>query len=276
LTSLKEIRRRIRTVRSTGEITKAMEMVASARLRSLQRAINSFLSYASGWDEVIRQVLADKDAAKEISRIFPSTAVPVVITLGSDKGLVGGYNHRLVDLVIKQFGKEDFNLIVVGRRIRDLFRRRQIVATAEFENISHPPFYQYAEGITRSAWDLVQLGRVGSISICFTPSQEGMPQVETLLPPDVKGKGKPVLWEPKSENLLPRLLPLYLRSRIESALLSAAVSEEIARASSMGEATKNAEDLLEDLIREYNSARQGAITAEILDVVGGSQAESLS
>jgi F-type H+-transporting ATPase subunit gamma len=274
-----DIRRRIKSVKNIEQITKAMKMVAAARLRRAQEKAAASLPYT----EKVREVLASvANHASDLSH--PLLEVREVknigyLVLSADKGLAGAYSSNVIKEVLPHItDKNSSSIIAVGRKARDYFKRRGYPMDEEFTGFSEKPTIQHAIAIARSVAEGFKSGKYDEIHLVYTLFHSAITQKATsvkLLPiEDVKGDtdSHDYIFEPSAEEVLNHLVPQYLQTTIYGALLQAAASELGARMTAMGSATDNAEELIAKLILNYNKIRQATITREISEIVGGAEA----
>lgn len=278
--SAQDIRRRIKSVKSIQQITKAMKMVAAARLRKAQeRAITS-----RPFTEKIRQVMASvahnaRDAVHPLLEVREVKRVGYLI-LSSDKGLAGAYSSNVIKEALSHvINRENTGFITVGRRARDYFKRRGFPIDAEYSGFTERPSYQNAVAIARHIAGSFSAGDYDEIYLVYTQFLSPLnqkPQVIRLLPID-SGSGDDeakteYIFEPSAADVLSILLPRYIETVIYGALLQSAASELGARMTAMESATENAEELISKLVLNYNKVRQATITREISEIVGGAEA----
>ena len=274
-----DIRRRIKSVKSIEQITKAMKMVAAARLRKAQEKAAASRPYT----EKIREVLAS------VAGGSPDTAHPLLevrevkriayLILSADKGLAGAYSSNVIKEVLPHVvGKDNVSLITVGRKARDYFKRRGFSIAEEYTGFSEKPTYQHAVTIARMLAAEFSAGNYDEIHLVYTKFYSALTQKPTsvqLLPMEETTAAtahQEYIFEPSAEEVLKFLLPQYLESIIYGALLQSAASELGARMTAMGAATENAEELIAKLVLNYNKIRQATITREISEIVGGAEA----
>lgn len=275
-----DIRRRIKSVKSIEQITKAMKMVAAARLRKAQEKATASRPYT----EKILQVLAS------VATGAPETAHPLLevrevkriayVVISADKGLAGAYSSNVIKEALSQMaGRDNVSLITVGRKARDYFKRRGYTVVEEYTGFSEKPTYPDAVAIAMSLAQGFTAGTYDEIHMVYTKFQSALTQIPTgvkLLPVgDVSAdaeKHHEYIFEPSAGEVLEFLLPQYLQSVIYGALLQASASELGARMTAMGAATENAEELIAKLVLNYNKIRQATITREISEIVGGAEA----
>jgi len=284
--SLRDLRKKIDAIKKIGQITKAMNMVASAKLRSLQERLEGFRPYKVKFDEVLSQLLSAPGLNK--SRIpylqVRDTIKKVgIILITADRGLCGAFNSNLIreaETQIKKFHREgkEVELILVGKKGISYFRRKYPVREA-YGDVMARILMQDARRIARSSinaflegsWDEVYL-----IYGYFVNLIRQIPKTEKFLPLEfeVGERNTPLsyIYEPEEEELLPQLLPLYLNTKIYSAMLETSVSEQAARMTAMDNANRACSDMVKQLTLYYNKVRQASITKELMDIVGGAEA----
>ncbi len=287
MATLKEIRTRIRSVKNTQKITKAMKMVAAAKLRRAQQAVQSGRPYLQKLSDVIAQI-AGRLSAKDTPVLFKARAEVKnvdVFVLTSNRGLCGGVNSGLLKKMqpfLNALAGEGKTVTVtmIGRKGRDFCKSRKI-ATARFDE-AWAEKMSFEEAL-RLSEDLVQRFAAGGIDECyflynkFASAMTQVPTIEKLLPLAVPQTAETYtidfIYEPGKKEILDDLLPRYLAGKIHGFHKEALASELGARMSAMDSATNNASEMLGKLTLQYNRARQAAITVELLDIVNG--AESL-
>ncbi|MFN3505372.1 MAG: ATP synthase F1 subunit gamma [Caldimicrobium sp.] len=284
--SLRDLRKKIDAVKKIGQITKAMNMVASAKLRSLQEKLEGFRPYGSKYEEIIAQLLSAPGLNK--SRIpYLRTKDEIrrvgMILITADRGLCGAFNSNLIreaENLIKKFRREnkEVEFILVGKKGISYFKRK-VPVRETYGDIMAKVLMQDARRIARSAiqafldghWDEVYL-----IYGYFVNIVRQVPKVEKFLPLEFEiGERKSSIvysYEPEAEELLPQLIPLYLNTKIFSAMLETAVSEQAARMTAMDNANRACTDMVKQLTLYYNKVRQASITKELMDIVGGAEA----
>ena len=279
--SARDIHRRIKSVKNIQQITKAMEMVAAARLRRAQERANASKPYTQKIREVLQHVAAN---ARDVSH--PLLTVREVkqtgyLILSADKGLAGAYSANLFKEAVSQIqGRKDISLITVGRKARDYFRRRGYTVEQEYTGFSEKPTYDQARMIAKDLAEKFAAASLDEIYLVYTMFRSPLSQTPVtlkLLPLEQEGtEGKKTeheyIFEPSAEEVLGLLLPKYLETVIYGALLQSAASELGARMTAMGSATDNAQELISKLVLNYNKVRQAAITREITEIVGGAEA----
>ncbi|RCX19120.1 ATP synthase F1 subcomplex gamma subunit [Fontibacillus phaseoli] len=281
---MREIKRQIKSVQNTRQITKAMEMVASAKLRKAQEKAQASRPYVEKLKEVVSSIATGSDGVSHpmlVSRAVKRTAY-IVIT--SDGGLVGGYNANLLRNVMdtlksKHTSKEEYGLFVIGRKGRDYFTRRDLPVVQSVTELSDTPKFADIKSLAYAAVQGFELEQYDEVFICYSQFINAItqrPTVDRLLPfENVEHHGGTAMYEyePSPEAVLEVLLPKYAETLIFSALLEGKASELGAKMTAMGSATKNATKMINELTLTYNRARQAAITQEITEIVAGANAQ---
>jgi F-type H+-transporting ATPase subunit gamma len=286
--SLRDIRNRIGSVKSTRQITKAMKMVSAAKLRRAQDAILKTRPYAQLLEQTLGRVAARAAADEVVAHplLAPRaqrTAEVVVIT--SDRGLAGGFNaniaRRTQRFVVENSDRyERIQLATIGRKGRDYFRARRLEVRKDFTGVHANLAYQKAEAIAVEYTERYLSGEVDAVFLAYNEFKSAIsqkPVVAQLLPietPPDAGEGASIdfKYEPSREALLRDLLPRHVAMQVWRALLESAASEHGARMSAMESATKNAEEMIASLTLQYNRARQAYVTKELMEIVSGAEA----
>lgn len=280
--SAQDIRRRIRSVKNIQQITKAMKMVAAARLRKAQEKAIASKPYTGKIIEVLKNVAQGAGEA-----VHPLLAVREVkrigyLVLSADKGLAGAYSSNIIKEALPLVrGKEHVGINLVGRKARDYFKRRGYAIDREYTGFSEKPTYQHAAMLAKTLAEAYVNGEYDEISVVYTKFYSPAnfrPAVMKLLPietPVADGEtdaAGEIIFEPTAAEVLELLLPKYLETVIYGALLQSAASELGARMMAMSSATENAQELISKLVLNYNKVRQASITREISEIVGGAEA----
>lgn len=281
--NLKDIRRRIASVRSTQKITRAMKMVAGARLRRAQQNIEQLRPYAKRTMEVLSAIAGRTEQADHplLARREPPAKVLLVV-LTSDRGLCGGFNaniNRTAEKEAKARASANCEVVldVIGRKGRDYLRRRPVKIRREltgvFENLSHAKAAEIGRSIVRE----YTTGGFDAVYLIYNEFKSVMTQrvvVEQLLPirPEETAGDRQAaefIFEPSKQALLDRLPQMYVELEVYRALLESVASEFGARMTAMDNATKNADEMIDTLTLQANRARQAGITKELLEVMAG-------
>lgn len=284
--TLRDIKRRIRAVNNTRQITKAMKMVAAAKLRKSQTRMLEMRPYADKMHAVLRSLASGAEsAAHPLLALRPRKTVEVLV-ITSDRGLCGAFNSNLVKTAHKlgaDLRADNFEAVlsVIGKKAVDFCKRRNIPVRASWTGLSGRVTYAHAQEI---AADIIEnyIGEgadevllIYNEFISVVSQQVTVKRLLPLVSPEAEGEGEPAkdfLYEPSQEEIFSALLPKNVEIQIYRALLESTASEEAARMTAMGNATKNADDMVGNLTLQYNKARQASITKELMDIVGGVEA----
>jgi len=286
--SLIDLRRRIRSVKSTQQITKAMKMVASSRLRRAQDRVLNARPYARMAQELIASLGTRVDPGlhpllEPRDETRPGSAAMVIVVTG-DKGLCGAFNTNILKeagRVITSAPGSGVVLGLVGRKGRDFFRRRGFEPAVELANVFQHLDYEHAREVAKVAIEEFTSRRVDSVDIVFNEFKSILQQrlvVQRLLPiPRATiardaGPAVEYLYEPSPEEILSVLLPRFVEVEVWQALLESAAAEHAARMTAMDAATRNAGEVIDSLTLYLNKVRQAGITREIIEVVSGAEA----
>jgi F-type H+-transporting ATPase subunit gamma len=290
--SLKSIRTRIASVKSTQKITRAMKLVSAARLRRAQDAIVGARPYANALADAIVEVAlrAGADAHPLLDRRTPERITMVPLT--SDRGLAGGFNAN-VFRALQRFTDEqkraapplrEIALEIVGKKGRDFFRRRKATIGRELPGPTAETALKIAQEMAHIVTHNFQNGRTDAVYLVYNEFKSAAQQrvvVEPLLPITGANLRAPegsataatdFLYEPSKTRLLDALLPMFVESQIYRGLLESMASEFGARMTAMENATSNAKEMISSLTLQYNRARQAAITKELMEIVSGAEA----
>jgi F-type H+-transporting ATPase subunit gamma len=297
--SLRDIRNRIGSVKSTRQITKAMKMVAAAKLRRAQEAVLKTRPYAQLLEQALARVAARateeaKAGMKETlavqAGIHPLLTprverVAEVVVLTSDRGLAGGFNSniaRRAQRFLTENGDrfEKIGVSTIGKKGRDFFRARKIEVRKDFTGVHSDLRYEKAEAIAEEYAARYLAGEVDAVFLAYNEFKSAItqkPVVVQLLPIETAPAGDAASgidfkYEPSREALLENLLPRHVAMQVWRALLESAASEHGARMSAMESATKNAEEMIAALTLQYNRARQAYVTKELMEIVSGAEA----
>lgn len=297
---MQDIKRRIRSVDSTKQITKAMELVSTAKLRKARQRVEENRPYFQKIEEIIRGIIPH---TKELHSPFIEgreikKAGYIVIT--GDRGLCGGYNTNAIKKALSDMTEKEVSVIAVGQKGVNFFRKRGYDLDGEYTSISENPQFSDAKSIGRLAMELFENEMIDEVNLVYTTfisTINHKPTLVKLLPLEEKevdteeeaekeaaekksgNQGEEeqeqeeiMTYEPSAEEVLSYLVPQYVESMIFGALIEASASEQGARRVAMESATDNAEEMIDDLNLKYNRARQASITQEISEIVGGAEA----
>jgi F-type H+-transporting ATPase subunit gamma len=274
------IRRRIRTVKSTAKITKAMEMIAASKMRQAQLRVLAARPYAEKMREVLADLSTQPRGQDEIHPLLQQREVKriAVIHITSDRGLCGGLNaninRRTAGFILEQ--KVPVAVIIVGRKGRDFMRRYGREILAEFTQLGDRPTLLDTTPISRIVIDDYTRGVVDEVYLAYTQfisTVNQRPVLWKLLPIEPARKEQTsnveYIYEPAPAVVLENLLPRYVEMQVYHAILESIASEQSARMVAMRNATDNANDMINELTLLYNKVRQELITNELLDIAGG-------
>jgi F-type H+-transporting ATPase subunit gamma len=287
--TLRDIKRRIKSVESTQKITKAMKLVAAAKLRRAQERIIGARPYAQKMVELLGSLvgLAGDDGHPLLARRTGGRKRLVVIT--ADKGLCGAFNSNVLRAslaFIRETGNVDVTLVVVGRKARDFYRRREWAIKAEMQGFFDRLAYSHAQEIAAPLMESYLAGETDEVHLIYNEFRSVAVQRVTrqqLLPIQADaaagggagaaaGGGGDYIYEPSPEAILGALLPRHVTTQVYRALMESVAGEYGARMTAMESASKNAKEMIGVLTIQYNKARQERITKELLDIVGGAEA----
>lgn len=281
--SLKEIKSRIQSVKSTQKITSAMKMVSSAKLRKAEKTVNGFLPYQQGMNDILTNFLsAEIEELSEFSLIRDVNKVAIVV-FASNSSLCGSYNANLIKRMQQSINthkvlrKEDIVVFPVGKKVAQACSKLDINIDGNYEELANAPTFELAETLANKLMTMYlnhEIDRVKIIYFHYASKSSQKLTADTYLPIELNysklSANTDYIIEPNRKTVMDNLIPMVLRLRIYAAALDANASEHAARTIAMQIATENADDILKNLSLEYNKSRQQAITNELLDIVGGS------
>lgn len=293
MASLKEIKGRMNSVKSTRKITSAMKMIASSKLHKAQAAITNFLPYQKKLDAILTNLLSSDtsyDSPFTEKREVKRTAI---VVFASNSSLCGAYNANVIKefkatyQAKKHLGKENILIYPIGKKIADTVKKMELQPQGDYREMADKPSYQAVQELAKELIDLYVKKELDEVILIFHHFKSMGVQVltnATFLPFNLSHseeaatdkKDKTVqtdyILEPSKEEILENLIPTVLYSRLYAALLDANASEHAARTMAMQIATDNANELIQDLTILYNKTRQQAVTNELLDIIGGASA----
>lgn len=280
MTGVRDIRRRIRSVTNMQQITKAMKMVAAAKLRKAQEKVIASRPYAEQLQNVLSRLVTAQIGVKHPLLEKRPVQKSGYILVTSDRGLCGGFNSNLIRLtkgILDEKSDAEVGLVTVGRKGNDYFVRRNHKILAQFTGLGDNPDFNQAKDIAEQIIELYTSGEVDEVYLIYSKFVSVLTQKPTavkILPIEAsaeKASGQ-YIFEPSPEQMLGQLLPAFLKSQIFSAMLESKASEMGSKMMAMDSATENAKDMIEKLTLAMNRARQAAITKEISEIVGGAAA----
>jgi len=280
--STREIRRRIRGVKNIKQVTRAMNMIAAARLRRAQQKAESARPYAERLSEILKDVLGSGISARHPLLAKRPVRRAALLLVTSDRGLCGGFNATNIREATHFISGQSagVGLITVGKKGRDHFRARGVTADQHFSQPSRDVRLEELSPITKQIIDDYGSGKYDQVFLgysSFVSVLKSTPTVTQLLPIETPNRTDATSraafqFEPEAEALLNTLLPQYVEVLIYRALVESLASEQAARMIAMKAATDSASEMIDNLTRDYNRVRQGSITTQILEVVSGAEA----
>ncbi len=291
----RDIKRRIKSVNSTKQITKAMELVSTAKLKRCKTVLEAIQPYYQTTMQVVHHIAESEQSLEHHYLTARPVQQTLYIVISADRGLCGGYNANALKCALNNIAsRETAKILAIGRKSIDFFKRQQFDVIDAIEGISEDPQHDDAKRIAKFALDLYVRKEVDEIKLIYTKMKSTILQVAdaiTLLPLVVEqaevdsadqaaenmfGEAESVPemmnYSPSPEIVINYLIPKYIESTIYGGLLESAASEQAARRMAMENATDNAEDMIDQLTLSFNQARQAAITQEISEIVGGANA----
>lgn len=278
---LLDIKKRIKSVENTKKITNAMGLVATSKLRKSRKELLVNNKFIESTEPIVRNLATT--ASEEGANVYfdgNNSENKLYVVMTSDSGLCGGFNANVVSYLDSLIGdkKSTAKIIVVGNKGISYIKRVKLQTVGEYVDISDLPTVREAKVIFDKALEMYLNGEVSEVNIVysnFISPVKQVPKVDRILPiQKLEGKVNKSHVEPNLELVLENALNIYLKGKIRSILISSKCSEQSSRMTAMDGATKNANDLLSDLKLRFNRIRQGAITQEISEIVGGAAAQN--
>lgn len=304
---MRDIKRRIASVKNMQQVTKAMEMVSAAKLRRAQTQATSSRPFAMKLREVLGRLVQSARAAGEQQQGLEHPLLQkgdseggraLYVAIAADRGLAGGYNANIMRRLGAVIDEEtrSFDIIALGRKTVDYLRKREVKPVAQYVQLGDDVQFDFARNLARELMDHFTSGNYAEINLLYTEFGSAIshrPVIERLLPiepptddaeldlddPAAAGTAESdvaldYLYEPSPKAVLDILLPRYVETEVYRALMEAKASEHGARMTAMRSASDNASEMIDELTLSYNRARQASITKEISEIVGGAEALS--
>jgi len=288
MASLKEVKNRISSVVSTQQITKAMKMVAAAKLRRSQDRIMQMRPFAQKMKSILQNLsAAGSDGDAWYGKVRPVDKVLIVV-VSSDRGLCGSFNSTVIKAAIKltqeqyaaQSEKKNVTILPIGKKAFEFFTKRNYQVNSDYWNIFQGLSFDKVSAVAQYMIDAFQKGDYDKIEVVYNQFKNVATQIlinEQFLPvqpqvDDKKGPETDYIYQPNQEEILSGLVPKSLKVQLYKAVLDSSASENGARMTAMDKASENAGEMLKELRLSYNRTRQAAITKEILEIVGGAEA----
>ena len=285
MATLRDIRRRIRSVESTQKITRAMKLVAASKLRRAQERIVAARPYAVKMSELMANLVVRAEAERHALLARRAGGRQRLVVITADKGLCGAFNSNILRAslhFLRAAGDADLTLIVVGKKARDFYRRRQWTVKSEMLGFFDRLAYSHAQELAGQLMAAYLSEEVDEVHLMYNEFRSVAVQRvtrEQLLPIEPGAHAKDgaaattdYLYEPSPDAILASLLPRHVTTQVFRALMESVAGEYGARMTAMEAATKNAKEMIDVLTIQYNKARQERITKELLDIVGGAEA----
>ena len=289
MATLRDIRRRIRSVKSTAQITKTMEMVSAAKLRRAQVVVESARPYATDLSAVLANLA---EASSDLSHpAFQGREVKrrAIVLVSSDRGLAGAFNTNLIRAAEERMRErpQPTQLVLLGKKGFDYFRRRNAPGFGSKTDLGGIADWKFAEAASGDIFAKFEAGELDEVDLIYTRFRSALNRDVVLEPyiplgPEAlkggaaqrpaSGARRDYIYEPDPGTILTRIVPYFLAMRLYMALAESAASEHGARMIAMGSATKNANEMIQTLTLHMNRTRQATITREIVEIVGGAEA----
>lgn len=276
---MKDIKRRIKSVESTMQITKAMELVASSKLRRAKEKVEVSRPYFNTLQETLQKILDNTTGFRSVYTKERVVEKSLFIVIAGDRGLAGGYNANILKEAVAQMKDKDPVIISLGRKAVEFFDKRDYQVIDRKMNVAETLNFVDCGKIVGLANEMYKSGEVDEVYICYTEFVSAITQVPKtlkLLPLQLeKNPTKRISFlecDPSPEEVFDRMIPRYLEGIVYSTIVDAFAAEQGARRSAMESANENAGEMIDSLNLLYNRARQAAITQEISEIVGGAEA----
>ena len=284
MATLRDIKRRIKSVRNTQQITKAMEMVAAAKLRRAQGRAVAARPYARGMEEMLGNLAATLTAMQHPLTEARPVHKRALLVFASNRGLAGSYNAQIIrftEAILRGPEGGSLQLVLIGKKLNDYFRRRTYPVLSIHGDLPDQAQLEVAQRLTREAIDWFRNGEVDAVDLVYSQFVSAMTRNTVRVPflpigagavPAAGGVARDYIFEPNAAELVDRLLPRYVTTRMLQAFAESYASEHSARMLAMGAARKNAGELIDGLVLKRNRLRQATITKELSEIVGGAEA----
>ncbi|MBD8972331.1 MAG: ATP synthase F1 subunit gamma [Clostridiales bacterium] len=285
MASMRDIKRRKESVASTGQITKAMKLVSTVKLQKAKARAESNKPYFTMLYDTICSILVRTGTIDHRYLRESDSKRKAVIAITSNRGLAGGYNNNIVKEITAAFAPEDTDIYALGKKGLEGLSRKGYHIIEDYSEVMNEPLYADAIHIGKNVLASYENGEVGEIYLAYTGFKNTVvhePKLIKLLPISVEEIMKDVAidtltlmnFEPEADEALDMIIPKYMNNIIYGAFVEAIASENGARMQAMDSATKNAEDMIDDLSLKYNRARQSSITQELTEIIAGAEAIS--
>ncbi|MCM1228122.1 MAG: ATP synthase F1 subunit gamma [Clostridium sp.] len=281
--NMKDIKRRIKSVESTRQITKAMELVASSKLRKAKEKADNAKPFFNTLYDTMLEIVSSDDTFDSIFTRNRKNNVTLLVVIGGDRGLAGGFNANVLKLAQQRYDelKKSGEVVAlpIGRKSVEYFEKRNVKIMTRYENISESLTIYGAMSIADKIIDVYKKEKIDRVELFYTDCvspllQEArrMPLIPLEIEPNREYKGL-TNYDPDPETVFDSLIPRYMAGVLFGAVVNSFAAEQAARRTAMENATDNANEMISDLSLMYNRARQAAITQEITEIVGGASAQ---
>lgn len=304
MASMRDIKRRKTSIQSTQQITKAMKLVSTVKLQRAKTRAERSKAYFNCMYDTVKCIIGRTGNTDHPYLIKGTSEKKAVVVITSNRGLAGGYNSNIVKLVTgTDWDKKDILVYAIGKKGRDVLKRRGYSIKADYSEVVNEPLFKDAMEISEELLKAYEAQEIGEIWLAYTGFKNTVSHIPTLiqlLPVDVNSRADvnasngtseleesdlpetvdekkisvPMNYEPEETEALDLIIPKYMASLIYGALIEAVASENGARMQAMDSATSNAEEMIGTLELQYNRARQGHITQELTEIIGGAEALS--
>ena len=278
---MKDIKRRIKSVESTMQITKAMELVASSKLRKAKERAETSRPFFNMLYQAISEIAYNNTDFSSVYTKAREIKKSLYIVIAGERGLAGGYNANIFRLAETEMAGKDASVIAIGKKACERYERSEHPLLESYSGVSEHMEIAQAVEIANDVLKRFRKGEADEVYLLFTQFVSALTQTPTALKvlpltfekgEDMPGKRELVIYEPSAETVFDRIVPEYVAGMIYGAALESFASEQGARRTAMESANDNANEMIADLSLSYNRARQGAITQEITEIVSGAQA----
>jgi len=285
MASMSDIKRRIKSIESTQQITKAMYLVSTAKLQRAKKEVQNSRPFFETSRETIASIIKSSDNNQILEFGERDVKKTCYIVITSDRGLAGGYNSNVCKLVLNHMDSVDTSEIVaVGKKGKDYFNKRGCAVKQTISGATEQPEFTDAVEVGNMVMEMFQNKEVDQVYVAYTNFKSTISQVPKLLKLfplgkedfediEIEGDRENMNYEPSMEYVLSKVIPKYINSMIFGALVESSASEQGARMTAMDSATNNANDMISSLTLKYNRARQASITQEITEIVSGAAAQ---
>ncbi len=281
--NMKDIKRRIKSVESTRQITKAMELVASSKLRKAKERADNSKPFFNTLYETMSDIVSEDPAFNSIYTRKRKNNVVLLIVIGGDRGLAGGFNANVLKMAQERCNElksvSDVVVLPIGRKAVEYFEKRDVRIMERYENIAENISIYGASSIAEKIINVYNKDKIDRVELFYTDCKSPLVQEAqrlTVIPVEIDSRKKDTgltNYEPNPEAVFDSLIPRYVSGVLFGAIVDSFAAEQAARRIAMENATENADEMISNLSLIYNRARQSAITQEITEIVGGANAQ---